>query len=516
MKRSFGKIALLIIVCPFIALAQTNVNIDPNGYNILYHPNGRIASEGMMREGRPDGYWKSFYPTGIMLSEGNRVNFLLDSTWVFYANTGDTSEIINYRLGKKSGYNYVFETITARNNVSVHYLKSKELYLDDRREGIAYYYYPSGKLRQTINFRNGRRQDNMSKEFDENGMVITLYEYHNDYMISREFINRLNSQGERHGVWKTFHPNGELMQEDFYRNGILHGTSTMRSERGTVINQIVYREGNIVEEGIQLRVEAMELISYWEDGFTIMRKGIYLDSIPIGAHYFYNREGKPEKRINYNTNGVRIGEGAVDENENRIGQWNNYFETGELRSSGMYVNDRQHGEWHFYSQNGHKEQTGNINNGIFEGEWRWFFPSGNVFREEMYIRGRRHGLCVQYSDSASVVVKGEYIENERDGFWIEHVGDIREEGNYSTGLKEGVWKSFHKDGQIYHTGNFLQGNPDGRHLFYYPDGTIKEEQYYVMGRRYRNWKKYYENGALFLTITYNDDREVRINGIRVD
>jgi antitoxin component YwqK of YwqJK toxin-antitoxin module len=37
-----------------------------------------------------------------------------------------------------------------------------------------------------------------------------------------------------------------------------------------------------------------------------------------------------------------------------------------------------------------------------------------------------------------------------------------------------------------------------------------------MGRRDKNWKKYHENGALFLTITYKNDVEVRINGIRID
>jgi len=79
-----------------------------------------------------------------------------------------------------------------------------------------------------------------------------------------------------------------------------------------------------------------------------------------------------------------------------------------------------------------------------------------------------------------------------------------------------MWKTYYNDGQLYHAGNFVQGVPDGRHVFYYPDGTLKEEQYYVMGRRDKNWKKYYENGALFLTITYRNDEEIRINGIRID
>ena len=522
MKYSFGNIAICIVVCQFFTtnnFAQINRDSDfnPNGWNVILHTNGKVASEGMMRNGKPDGYWKSFYPSGIMSSEGNRVNYLRDSIWVFFTQTGDTSQIINYRLDKRSGFLYQFETVTERNRVSKHYLKSKELYLDDKKEGPSYYYYPSGKIRQIIGYKNGKKQG-VSKEFDENGMVITLYEYHDDYMTSREYINRVNAKGEKVGTWKTFYPDGNLKEEEFYKNGVLDGTSRIFSERGTgiLINEIVYREGKIIEEGIQMKTEPMLLTTYYDDGITPKRKGTYLDSIPIGDHYFYNSDGKPEMSFRYSSRGtgIRIHEGPVDANERRTGDWKFFAETGELRASGKYVNDRQYGEWKFYYMDGKIQQTGNFNNGM-EGEWKWYYPSGNILREEIYERGQPNGKSVQYSDSATIVAQGEYVDGEREGFWIEHVGDIREEGNYQMGNKHGVWKAYQTDGQLYHTGNFVEGNPDGKHLFYYPDGTLKEEQYYVMGRRDKNWKKYYENGALFLTITYNNDLETRINGARI-
>lgn len=519
MKNHLKNIIVTFGVCVlalFHVHSQTNVNIDPDGYNTFYYPNGKISSEGMMKNGKPDGYWKTYYVTGVLKSEGNRLNSLLDSTWVFYTETADTLQIINYVLGKKSGYFYTYSSVIRKNNTSEHYLQSKELYLDDRREGQSYYYFPNGKVRQEINYKNGRKQG-AAREFDENGTIVTLFEYHNDYMISREFINRTNAEGQKTGSWKTYYPNGEIKEDIFYKDGILDGTAKIYSESGTLINERSYREGKIIEEGIQMKVEAIELISYYDDGVTVKRKGIYLDSIPVGRHYFYNTRGKPEKAIRYNDKGIRTAEGSFDENENRVGEWKNYYETGELMSQGQFVNDRQNGEWKFYFQNGKPEQVGNFNGGVAEGEWKWYFPSGNLLREEMYARGRPGGMSVQYSDSAATVIaKGEYVEGEREGFWIENAGDAREEGNYVMGLKNGMWKTYYKDGQLHHAGNFVQGNPDGRHVFYYPDGTLKEEQYYVMGRRDRNWKKYHENGSLFLTITYRNDEEIRINGIRID
>ena len=523
--RSYGLALTLVLMSTQLLFSQINTTINPNGYNYIMHPNGKVASEGMMRDGKPDGYWKSYHTTGIKSSEGNRVNFLRDSIWVFYTQTGDTSEIIRYHLGKKSGFHYIFETIVERNQLSKHYLKSKEMFLDDRREGLSYYYYPSGNLRQTIFYRNGKRQGtyldgNISKEYDEEGTVITLYEFHNDYYISREFINRVNANGERTGVWKTFYPNGNLKEEEVYKNGVLDGVSTVFSERGNniVINQRVYREGRLIEDAIQMTAEPMFLNTFYEDGTTLKRKGWYLDSIPTGFHFFYDREGKPERSIRYSekATGLPTGEGPIDENDRRVGEWKLYFETGELRARGRFVNDRQHGEWIYFFKDGKREQVGNLNNSLPDGEWTWFYPSGNVRRVDMMSRNVLSGLSIQYSDSATIIAKGEYLDGEREGFWIENIGDTREEGHYIMGNKQDVWKTFHKDGQLYHTGNFTQGSPDGRHLFYYPDGTLKEEQHYVMGRRVKNWKKYNENGTLFLTITYNNDNEIRINGIRID
>ena len=138
MKYCFRNIILCLFGSFFLtnSFSQTNTKVNPDGYNTFYYPNGKVSSEGMMRNGQADGYWKTYYVTGLMKSEGNRVNSLLDSTWVFYTETGDTLEIINYRLGKKSGYSYQYETITERNKVSKHYLKLKELYLDNKREEI--------------------------------------------------------------------------------------------------------------------------------------------------------------------------------------------------------------------------------------------------------------------------------------------------------------------------------------------------------------------------------------------
>jgi antitoxin component YwqK of YwqJK toxin-antitoxin module len=495
--------------------AQTVNQIDPNGYNKIYYPNGVVSSEGPMKDGKPDGYWKTYYVTGVLKSEGNRRNNLLDSTWVFYSETADTSEIIRYIAGKKSGYHYVFENIVEKNNVNVYYLKSKDLYVNDKKEGEGFVYFPSGKIKMTFTYKNGKRQGT-AKEYDENGTVITIFEYRNDYMVSREIINRLDEKGQKTGVWQTFYDNGAVKEEMVYKNDVRDGPSRLYSDTGKMLSDRTYREGNIIDEGLVDKIEAEEIISYYADGVTIKRKGIYLNQVPVGLHIFYNHNGIAEKGIRFDETGKKTAEGPVNELEKRTGEWKVYFDSGELKAKGHYQNDRQDGEWTFYYQTGSIEQSGNFSFGIKDGLWKWFNNKSVLLREENYSDGLLNGMSVHYSDSATVIAKGTYLNDEREGEWAISVGDVHEEGEFAAGLKNGLWKTYYDNGKLYHKGVFIQGNPNGRHEFYYPDGNPREEQFYVNGRREGNWKKYNEDGSLFLTVMYRNDNEIRINGIKID
>ena len=75
---------ILLLLFPAVLIAQPQQNTNPNGYNKFYYDNGKISSEGPMRDGKPDGYWKTYSLNGVLKSEGNRKNFQLDSVWKFY------------------------------------------------------------------------------------------------------------------------------------------------------------------------------------------------------------------------------------------------------------------------------------------------------------------------------------------------------------------------------------------------------------------------------------------------
>src|SRR5438132_12130872 len=141
---------VIVIFCILYSVflqAQTNP-VNPNGHNVIYYDNGYKSSEGNMVNGKTDGYWKSYYQTGILKNEGNRKNSELDSVWKFYNEKGKITKSIEYAAGKKNGFIVTFDTAG--------FIISKENYVSDIKQGVSYNLYKSGKVKQSIPFKNGR------------------------------------------------------------------------------------------------------------------------------------------------------------------------------------------------------------------------------------------------------------------------------------------------------------------------------------------------------------------------
>lgn len=505
------KLLILFIFCANVALAQENVE---NGYVKLYYPNGKIASEGTMVKGKPDGYWITYYLNGVRKSEGNRRNFLLDSVWIFFDEKGDTTEKINFVLGKRNGYYFKYDVKNVLNIGNVNYVVSKELFVNDKREGLSYYYYENGRIKEVINYKDGKKHG-AGREFDRDGKVITLYEFFNDYMIDRQYVNRYNNKGLKQGTWLDFYDNGRVKSEKVFVNDTLNGYSNEFNERGEVSVSLLYNMGNLRQPEKSQEIALDERNDYYPNG-NLRRSGFYKGNIPIGIHKFYSENGNIETSRIFNDNGIVISEGFLTEDGKKEGHWRNLYDNGELKSEGNFKNNRQVGEWKFFFSGGIPEQIGNFSNGYFDGEWKWFYKSGKPLRVEEYVRGKREGKFLEFSEQGDTVTNGHYLDGEMDGNWVISVGDNIETGKYVVGLKEGVWKEYYKNGVLKSEGNYVQGNPDGKFLIYYDNGKLKEEQFYVNGFREKTWRKFDELGVISLTIAYENDVEKRINGVKIE
>ncbi len=490
--------------CVFICLPMALTAQTEDGYKQYFHPNGKVASEGYIVDGRPEGKWSAYYDTGILKSQGDRKGFELDSTWLFFGPDGRLISTIDYKTDKKNG--------PARNYASDGSLVSEELFVEDLKQGETRYFHPDGKVHKVIPFKNGK-EDGRSIEYAEDGRIVVLATYRAGVLQRREEINRRDQAGLRQGSWKEFLPNGKIKWEGTFVDDKRQGIFKEYDGVGNLKNMVKYDMDEVqigAKETMMLQIKN----TYHPSGKVSSLGSYSKDGQKEGLFRLYDEQGSVVSAVIYQGD-RKMSEGGVNEAGALEGPWTEYYATGEKRAEGSYKAGKREGDWTYFHRSGEVEQRGKYQNGLAQGAWIWFYEGGARHREENYRKGKEDGASVEYDALSEVITQGEYIDGLRDGMWTYHVGDHREEGAYKDGLKDGPWVHTYENGKKSFSGSFVNGEPDGKQRWYWPNGNLMEEGRYSMGLRQGDFMTYDQYGNLVMTIKYKDGHEMRIDGEKV-
>lgn len=504
------KIFFFVLLMQWVFFSFAQDTIPTNGYVTLRHDNGKIASEGTMRDGLPDGYWKSYNKKGILISEGNRKDFLLDSVWNFYNEEGKLTMSVNFSQGKKEGKKMTFLPEE----------KIEEFYKTDKKVGKEKHFDNQGRLVKEIPFENGL-EEGVAKEYNENGIIILLTEYKAGYIVRREFLNRVDGSGKKQGIWKTFFANDQVKEEGTYVNDRKHGFFKEFNEDGNLLKIEKYENGQLIVDAVETRKLEMR-VDYWPNGNPKII-GTYFNGVAEGIRREYNSKGQVIQSYILKSGSI-LGKGVVDEGGTKQGYWEEYYDEHYakpdeklLRAKGKYVNSKPVGEWVYYLPNGKVEIEGSYNDkGKKIGLWTWYYPNGNILIEENYEDGLHEGLYTEYDENKNVIVKGIFAEDKEEGKWYRANKDFVEEGKYVDGKREGLWKGYYKNGNVCYEASFNNDNYDGKYTRYWENGKLKEQGRYVLGLKNGSWKSYNKQAELFLVVTYKKGVEIRFEGVKIE
>ena len=380
-------------------------------------------------------------------------------------------------------------------------------------------YTPDNKLKMEIPFINGLEQG-FAKEYSPDGTIISLIEYKRGFVIDRLTINRKDKNNQKQGRWYTFYDVGSIKQEGMYKDDKKNGYFKDYTEGGDLIS--VSKYGNDVKQEEAEEVTKLDVQNeYYPDG-KIKVSATYRNGIPEGIKREFSHDGQIQNSFLYN-NGIITGEGVIREDGSRDGHWKEYYEDNTLKSEGDYKDGKQTGVWKYFYPDGKLEQTGKYSNtGKLSGTWKWFYDSGELLQEEEYTNGVKDGMHTEYDENQKMTEEGEYVNGLEDGPWYIISGDYLERGTYRDGLKSGMWKTyflFQKEGKtdsiLSFSGNFIDDNPDGKHIYYWDNGKMKDEGLYIMGRKEGDWVLYNYDGTPFLIITYRNGIEIRYDGVKI-
>jgi antitoxin component YwqK of YwqJK toxin-antitoxin module len=104
---------------------------------------------------------------------------------------------------------------------------------------------------------------------------------------------------------------------------------------------------------------------------------------------------------------------------------------------------------------------------------------------------------------------------ERDGLYYEKFTDApfngkvtgEDQGSFKSGVKDGAWVKYHKNGQLKEKVNFKNGKMEGAGGGYHDNGQLWWKGNYKNSRFEGAWVTYYSNGQLEKKGNYKNSRK---------
>lgn len=191
--------------------------------------------------------------------------------------------------------------------------------------------------------------------------------------FSQSDINKMDSQGQRHGVWKKTYP----------------GTEQLRYEG-------VFEHGKEVGD-FKFYCEECK------DQPSVIKS--FNDKSDIANVQYFSLKGK------------LISEGKMKGKE-RIGEWLYYHEnSNQVMTREHYENGKLHGKLITYYPNGQITETTAYKHGLKHGEDKYYSPEGILLKNLFYHNDKLHGEATYFDGYGNVLIKGSYKNGKKHGLW---------------------------------------------------------------------------------------------------
>jgi antitoxin component YwqK of YwqJK toxin-antitoxin module len=307
------------------------------------------------------------------------------------------------------------------------------------------FYYESGQLKHIGNYKKFYR-DGLHKSYYKNGTLELEATYHLD---------------KPYGEWKEYYDNGNLKVTGAYEKYDGMFSSKNKSQKKIGVWKEYYKNGNLKTKGSYAydMIRQNERDGIWQFYYSngkLEKTGLFKEGNAVGEWKNYNEDGVLNDIIDLSNDYIKFyyPSGQIGEEgpikKGRQGEWRVYYESGNLRATQNYVNDKLNGRTTEYYENGQIGRVGNILNEMQEGEWKEYTDSGQLYAIKTFKEGKLDGPFKQYNASGNVSIEGILINQLQDGEWKEYYenGSNFRIVQFNNGKKEGIWKDYHTNGQI--------------------------------------------------------------------
>ena len=116
-----------------------------------------------------------------------------------------------------------------------------------------------------------------------------------------------------------------------------------------------------------------------------------------------------------------------------------------------------------------------------------YYPNGKLMTQKVYLVTKKKPDLIsetQYYENGNMKLEGKYVEGERNGKWIQWYknGQIWSEGEFENGLRTGKSTVYNQDGTINYTGFYKLGKPDAEWTFFDENEKVAKKVVYKEGK----------------------------------
>lgn len=264
---------------------------------------------------------------------------------------------------------------------------------------------------------------------------------------------------------------------------------------------------------------------YYDSAGYKLNEGNYLSGKRVGEWLSYYRHSKSifirtvydtssdeQRIIGYDSLGRKKTEGTFNRLHQRIGEWKYYYsESGFLKSSENFRQDRLNGVTKSYWENKMPKFEGLYIDNKASGLWKYYFKTtGLLAGTKTFIQDTLNGPAENYdSVTQKIVSKGNNLAGKKTGVWEYYsrkTGNKKSEGGYVFGDREGIWKYYYDcyPPKIKKLESFKKDTINGFFVWYDSlSGKKITEGEFEKAKKVKTWKYYYETGRLKTTENFN-------------
>ncbi|MCJ8155240.1 hypothetical protein MKJ01_15850 [Chryseobacterium sp. SSA4.19] len=300
-------------------------------------------------------------------------------------------------------------------------------YRNDTNTLTLQYYYPNGKVRKKVQYKNGVKEGE-TIIYGTDGTVLMKGIYAKGKPESGSFENIRNNEDYRsvNQDLESSGPNGSYSTTD---------APIVEVAAPKMLDTIVSVEMNNPSKKREKKKTVSQKI-FWANSKQLAQERIYA----VDGDYFKLIEQK-----NYEKSGKLIQ--VLDEAH--------FYEYGSDITNGL--------NYEYYLQNNFATEVQSIIkyvNKLRSGKSFFYFPNGKIQTETTYKEGGKEGEEIVYDESGKLKSKRIYRENEPfNGNFDERTGGVFVNLNYINGLKVDEAVAKDEDGEVIAKGIYKDGKP---------------------------------------------------------